>query len=247
MPQSAGLSKKYTFKPKLIPTLGFLIVLPILLMLGNWQWHRASQKQQMLDSIQQRKQHKPLLIDKVPANIQQAMYYPLILDGEYLNQYTILLDNRIHEHAAGYDVYTPFLPKDKNKAILVNRGWVSMGETRNNLPTIQPLDGNTKVLGTIASPSNGFVLTPSELKIDKKPILVQKIDLNQLAELIKQPLEEYILILNSHQPGSLIYNWNPVIMPPAKHVAYSVQWYGLALTLLIIYIALNLKRLNDDR
>jgi surfeit locus 1 family protein len=36
--------------------------------------------------------------------------------------------------------------------------------------------------------------------------------------------------------------WSPVSMPPKKHRAYAFQWFALALTTMIAWLAISIKR-----
>ncbi|HEY9031818.1 MAG TPA: SURF1 family cytochrome oxidase biogenesis protein, partial [Kangiella sp.] len=48
-------------------------------------------------------------------------------------------------------------------------------------------------------------------------------------------------------PGSpFVRQWELVASPPEKHIAYAVQWFGMALVLIILFIVLNLKRERQD-
>jgi cytochrome oxidase assembly protein ShyY1 len=53
------------------------------------------------------------------------------------------------------------------------------------------------------------------------------------------------VLLAPDLPGGYGRDWriNPPGFPPARHYAYAAQWFAFALTLLVLYLKLNLKRL----
>jgi cytochrome oxidase assembly protein ShyY1 len=56
-------------------------------------------------------------------------------------------------------------------------------------------------------------------------------------------LLRYALVLDEGQAGGLQYDWSPIPpMGPEKHLGYAIQWFGLAVALLIIYVGVNTHR-----
>jgi len=49
-----------TFKPGIIPTIVFLLVLPVLLRLGFWQLDRAEEKRELIALFEQQNKRGPL-------------------------------------------------------------------------------------------------------------------------------------------------------------------------------------------
>ena len=61
------------------------------------------------------------------------------------------------------------------------------------------------------------------------------------------PLLKYALVIDEGEPGGLQYDWSPIPpMGPEKHLGYAVQWFGLAVALLIIYVGVNSRRDPED-
>ena len=85
--------------------------------LGNWQSDRAAQKQ-------------------AAASVQKV-----VLKGEFVPRYTVLLDNKVHRGRPGYHVVQPLRILDTGKHVLVNRGWVALKERRELLPVFQTPSG----------------------------------------------------------------------------------------------------------
>jgi cytochrome oxidase assembly protein ShyY1 len=54
-----------------------------------------------------------------------------------------------------------------------------------------------------------------------------------------------LLLLDPGEPDGFVRHWSAPGFPPMRHIAYAVQWFALALTLLVIYVVTNLRRGTD--
>lgn len=233
----------WAFTPNLIPTLGFILLLPLLLKLGFWQLHRAEYKQQLQQQFNSRSIEKPRSLSQLnPANLEASEYYPIKISGHYDNQHQFLLDNRVHKHRVGYDVISPFIPDKDKKALLINRGWIPSTGNRQQLPTLTNIPGHQTIQGIIKlPPKKTFTLSD---RTEKKiwPRLIQTINLKKIGNDYPKPLYPFIVLLSPNNPYGYTREWKPIVMSPKKHIGYAVQWFALALTLVIIYLVLNIQR-----
>lgn len=227
----------YVFSPNLLPTLATLILLPCLMSLGFWQLNRASQKRQIEKDYHRASQ----IIDLAPIQdqINKALRFQHVrISGRFDNEHNILLDNQTHKHQVGVAVLTPFIPSNSHKVLLVNRGFIRT-MTRSDLPNIKPMKGDQTITGLINFPSKGITLKKESTRLSW-PLLVQSIDTQQLSKILGKPIYPYVLLEKS--PDSFIQDWHPYNFPAYRHTGYAVQWFLLSLTLLIIYIRLNISR-----
>jgi len=51
-----------------------------------------------------------------------------------------------------------------------------------------------------------------------------------------------ILLLDSEQQDGYVRDWNTLPFGPERNVGYAVQWFGLAVALLIIYLVVNTRK-----
>ena len=56
----------------------------------------------------------------------------------------------------------------------------------------------------------------------------------------------YQLLLDPEREDGFLRDWRPVIMSAEEHVAYALQWFGFAMTLTIIYVAVNFRTVAED-
>ncbi len=231
----------YQFKPTLIPTIATLIILLLFIKLGFWQLDRAKQNQTLMHNYIQRSILPPLTaqdLNKSPLNLN---FFHIQLSGFYDNPHSLLLDNKIYRGQLGYQVLTPFI-LNNHKIVLINRGWISQGHSREQLPLIPAATDNQLINGIIRIPEKSFTLGPNETTISW-PLLIQRIEIANLSQMIGKSLYPVIIELSPNQPSGFICDWSPLnYVSPQRNRGYAVQWFTLALTLIIIFIALNLHR-----
>ena len=155
-----------------------------------------------------------------------------------------LLDNRIRNGKAGYHVYSLLLLKDSRRPLLVNRGWAPVGSNREFLPLLPLPDGLLSLTGRLDTPASvGLVMGDGGVNAMGDRVVLQALRIPQLAAAKEIELLPLALVLDEGQTGVLQYDWAPVKnIGPEKHVGYAVQWFALALALVIIYVGVNTRR-----
>ncbi|MGZ8142981.1 MAG: SURF1 family protein [Methylosarcina sp.] len=230
-----------------IPTLVYLILLPLLLALGFWQLDRAEQKRALLEQQKQALIAEVVHLSPNTAETLSSLKYKRVeVKGRYDADHQFLLDNQISEGKAGYLVLTPFVLEGSNKAVLVNRGWVPLGSNRAQSPDIRIKQMPAAVKGRINSfPGVGIKLAGAEIPAEGWPSTVQVVNPDILSRKLGYPLFQFQVELDKDQPEGYKREWrNIAVMPPAQHVAYATQWFALAflLTMLLIWFS----RLKHD-
>jgi surfeit locus 1 family protein len=221
-----------------------LIGICLLCGLGCWQLARAKQKSLLLQTFAARTAHSPLSEQDI-AKSGDLRFYRARLTGRFDNAHSILLDNKVFHGKVGYEVYTPFLVTGTRQVILVDRGFLPLGASRSQLPVIPNIFGTVSILGVLNLPSAYISLGKMTDNVQVSwPLRVEYIDLAQLSKLMSNALFTHALILDPKDKSALPLEWQIVTMSPEKHVGYAIQWFALALTLLIIFLALN--RVNKN-
>lgn len=211
-----------------------LISITFLTSLGFWQIKRGLEKKSLIASYRERAEHKPLFAKDIQPN-QDLRFYAIHLTGEFDHQHTFLLDNKTFKGQAGYEIYTPFKADHLSKPILIDRGWLPIGANREQLPTVQTPIGQTTVSGTLNLPPR-YVAFGSIYETPMKwPLRIEFVNIAELAAVLNYPLQPYVVQLNTPDAGV-------VLMTPERHWGYAVQWFALAITLLILFAVLNCKK-----
>jgi len=238
----------FDFRPGLWPTVATLLLLPLMTGLGIWQLERASWKQQLVDMHEGRGRLSPIGLAAASEG-GDLQYRSVFARGHYDMEHQLLLDNRTFNGHAGYHVLTPLKLANSDKVVLVNRGWVPLGSSRAVLPEIPGTYGEVLVDATIKLPPKKFFrLGEMDEPNTSWPKVVQQLQLEPLGQMLDVTLEPLILLLDKEDQFGFIRDWKPVYgVTPDKHKAYAVQWFTLAVVLLMIYVGANSKRIPKDK
>jgi surfeit locus 1 family protein len=231
------------FKPSWLMTIITLAVVIIFVNLGMWQLDRADFKDAIKAKFETRlvTDYKRFSAADSTVDID---YRNLILDGEFDVSRTILVDNKIFEGRAGYDVLTPFILSGSRKVVLVNRGWVALGDSRDILPVIKKPVVLDEVKGIASLPNTeGFRMGVVSLA-DSWPQVVPYIDIEAMQESFPDGLLPLVLWLAPDQPGYYQRSWSPVWADPDKSRAYALQWFIFTLIAAGLYLFLNLRKVE---
>ena len=122
----------------------FFIIIIICIILGLWQIDRANEKANLYNSFKDKISKNPIDFKVIKDN--PIEFTKIIIKGKYINDKQFLLDNKIFNKQAGYEVISPMLLD--NQIILINRGWVS-NNNRQSLPKIDIKNINEAAIGYI--------------------------------------------------------------------------------------------------
>jgi surfeit locus 1 family protein len=233
----------------------YLLVLGLLINLGFWQLKRADEKRVLIVQQTQSGMAKPLsLLATTDDNAQALKYRKVTVIGHYDTAHQFLCDNQILNGKAGYFVLTPFILEGEKKAVLVNRGWIVANLNRQILPDVSVnLSGFKKLKGLNISgrintfPSVGIKLAGADIPTNTSPAVVQVINNQLLAKKLGYPLFSFQVELDPTMAEGYTRQWlTTTFMPPEQHFAYAMQWFGLSITLSILFFWYSSKKRIDD-
>lgn len=236
----------FDFRPRLLPTLVTAIVLPLLLSLGFWQMDRAIEKQQ-LQLLLQNRLDEPVRHISSTDNLQEDMTFRrVVMRGYFDNDQQYLQDNRIYKGQVGYGVYTPFSFDRGESWIFVNRGWTATSKDRSQLPAITVTAETTELLGILSQPPGQLMqLGGQQAQMSQWPARVQNIDLMQIEKETGKRVQPYVLQLDASSEHAYFQDWKPYVDTPQKNQSYAIQWFSMAVVLLLIYVSLNIRRVKN--
>jgi surfeit locus 1 family protein len=232
------------FRPRLVPTLVTLLLLPVLISLGFWQLDRAGEKRQMEQTFAERSALAELRpTGALDGDAHDLRYRRIRVTGEYLRRKQVLMDNQVNNSQVGYQVYTALQIDDGPSCYLINRGWVPLGQSREQLPELPTTSGPVNVAGVLDTPPGvGIKLGDKARTGSGWPAVVQWLDIEVLTNDLGCDVQPLIVRLDPTENGGFVRNWQRVVLTPDKHIGYAVQWFALALALVIIYIVVNFKK-----
>ena len=222
--------------------------LAVFVSLGYWQLGRAHEKQALFDAFMQGSQDT---VDATGLGFDElARYQHVRLRGAYDATRQILLDNMPSVTGRpGFRVLTPFERADGRGWVLVDRGWVPLGATREDLPDVtvgvreRDVSGILDVLpipgmrvGPAAAPGSAqwprVLLFPTEADVESA---------------LGVDVESRIVLLDAGAPDGFERKWRPALgFGPERHLGYAIQWFAFALVAVVIFIALNLRRVGAE-
>ncbi|MCP5425193.1 MAG: SURF1 family protein [Gammaproteobacteria bacterium] len=234
---------RYVFKPALIPSLITFVVLPLLLSLGFWQLSRAHQKEALQKAFATQMQLPYAPIDQIDLGANDSRYRGIHVRGHYDAAHQILLDNQVQDGMVGFHVYTPLLRAGNEPAIFVNRGWIPLGTSRQQLPDIRVNDTDVEIWGRVSQPANPGIFLGNVESTGQWPRVVQHMNYAELAGALDYPLAPAVILLDSDAAEGYRREWRPVAegFGPERHRGYAVQWFSLAIALIAIYLVVNTR------
>lgn len=212
--------------------------------LGFWQLNRANEKQALQSRIDDYAKAAPMTLGRealIPADV---LLKRVQVRGRFEPRHAVFLDNRVYHKRVGYHVLMPLRIGNSEKFVLVNRGWIAGSGERNRVPAVKTPEGEVTVLGTATPFSERYLELSSKIaegniwqnivleryrqatQLDMQPIVIQQID-------------------SSTFNDDLVRDWPPVDLKRNTHLAYAVQWFALAVAILVYYIVVNVRR-NPD-
>ena len=237
-----------SFEPKAWAVVLTAVLLAAFVSLGWWQVGRAREKQAMIESFARGTQTSVVLtgvgVDELPR------YQHVSAEGRYDAGRQILLDNMPSSTGQpGYRVLTPFRRGAGEKALLVDRGWVPLGASREQLPVVFVDPKQRNVAGRLDQlPVPGIRVGAAQAPgASGWPRVLNFPTQGDIEAVLGEPVESRIVLLDASNPDGFQRVWRPSVgFPPERHLGYAIQWFAFALVAAVLFVALNLSRVNAD-
>jgi surfeit locus 1 family protein len=134
--------------------------------------------------------------------------------------------------------------------LLVDRGWVPLGVSREQLPVVF-VDPKPR---TVAGRLDGLPVPGIRVGEAQAPGATgwpRVLNFPMQADIeavLGEKVESRIVLLDASNPDGYQRAWRPSVgVPPERHLGYAIQWFALALALIVIFVALSLKRDPNDQ
>lgn len=229
-----------------------LLAIVLFASLGRWQARRAVEKQAMLDAAAQ------VLSQRQPVSLAQAADSKRTHDydwaqgaGRFDARGPLWLDNQQRNGRAGVRVFRIFVAEQASP-LLVDLGWLPLPANR-TMPSVELPPGRIELRGLLTPPpASGLPLGSGIVKQGDGWVLT-RVEPAAIADRtgLSVPLATRVLRLDPTLP--LGYERDLVLLsntlPPEKHRGYSVQWFALALAVLVTALVLTFRkaRSNEQR
>jgi cytochrome oxidase assembly protein ShyY1 len=218
-----------------------LVVIALFCGLGTWQLGRAKQKEAMLAASQKilsERRAVPLAEAARPGS--RGDYAWASGHGRFLPGPAVLLDNQNREGRAGIRAYRVFQPEGA-PPLLVELGWLPLPGDR-RLPAIPLPKGAYTLSGLLVPPPAGGLVKAVSATQSSGDRLVTGLDMAALARDLELPaLAPRVVRPDPALPLGYTRDLDilPNTLPPERHLGYAVQWFGLALAVLITALVVS--------
>ncbi len=203
--------------------------------LGVWQLGRAAQKQALHDLIDQRGQLSawggPDLLQA--PDPQAGLHRPVTLNGRWVPEASVFLDNRQMGGRTGFFLVTPLRIMGSERAVLVQRGWVPRDfNDRSRLPVIDTPTGEVHIEGRLAPPPGQLY----QLGEAGTGTIRQNIELAAFAQETGLSLLNVSVLQTGDAADGLQRDWPRTGADVSRHHGYAFQWFGLCALAGVLYV-----------
>ncbi len=212
--------------------------------LGVWQLGRAEIKREMLADAQRAlaariPQPAAVIVDPVRADA----YDWVEVRGRFVDAPAVLLDNQQRDGRVGVRAYRAF-ETEAGARLLVDLGWVALPPDR-TLPQV-PRDPARDALRGLLLPPPGSGLRLGEPQPQGDgTLLAMQVEPETIARALRLPgLAPRVLRPEAEAGFGYRRDFDilPNTLPPEKHLGYAVQWFALALAVLVTAVLLSVRR-----
>lgn len=251
------------FKPSWFGTVLTIVVLAFFARLGFWQVHRAEEKGALIAQFETGESTTVELRGDNAAALPR--YQQIRAAGRYDAQHQVLLDNMpspgpspgpsngpSQKGKPGYRVLTPF-ELAQGGWVLVDRGWVPLGATRDQLPDIAVSEDARDIVGRLDElPQPGVRMGDNAAAVAATdwPRVMSFARHEELEQVLGRSLQQRIVLLDAAQSDGYERSWEANFgFGPERHLGYAAQWFALAAAVLVVYLIVSFKSkasANDD-
>lgn len=207
--------------------------------LGFWQLDRAAEKRAQAQAWQAAVEAEPvpyasLLVSEAEDAELVANNRRVALQGSFQNDISFLVLYQFFQGRPGYELVTPVRPAGGGDLVLVSRGWIAPNDSGGR-PDVPVVDGQQSMVARLYLPETD--IPPGEVTDDSWPVRMPRMNVAQASALLGEPVYPHVLRLESGQPGVQGRHWAQPDFSTRSHYAYTAQWFGLALLVLLASFA----------
>ncbi|WP_406672976.1 SURF1 family protein [Natronospira sp.] len=212
--------------------------------LSAWQLGRAEEKRELLELFEAGAETR--VVESAEHWQELERYAPVRLKGRFLPEREFLLESMLREGAPGFHVWTPFRLKADGSLIVVDRGWIADEDVEARLAEQRPSTESLTVAGRVDSlPRPGFRLSAPSPEGDW-PRRIYFPEAEDLQSQLGEPVIDGRLLMDAEASPGFRRDWDPINMPPERHLGYAFQWAAVTLAVIILFIVVNLKRVHRN-
>jgi surfeit locus 1 family protein len=231
-------------------TLCSLAALTVLVGLGTWQLQRKAWKEGLVAAIAARSAAEPMSLDQALGAIERgdsAEYLRVRVRGGFQH----VAERHVFSagpQGPGWLIFTPMaVPAGGGtRLLLVNRGWVPDALKAPESRSAGQLTGEAAVVGLLRRSEEPGWFTPSA---DPRRNMWYLRDIDALMPQSQGGMGRLPFLLDAEaapvNPGGWPRGGTTNLKLPNRHLEYALTWFGLAATLVGVYLAFAARRLRS--
>lgn len=219
--------------------------LMLLIGLGVWQLQRLEWKEALIAERTVRLSQPVIDVSRVPAEGWKEFELRRVrLAGRFLHDRSLALVNRTHKGRPGVHVFTPLVLSDGSGIVLVDRGWAPSEKDRHPGELTLPA-GEVTLDGVLRTGGRPGPWTPDNEPAKKvwfypdAPAMATALGLERV--------RPYIVAAGpTPVSGGYPIGGQTEIQLVNNHLQYALTWFGLAATLVAIYVLYHVRRRQES-
>tara|TARA_R100001039_G_C1854190_1_gene115927 strand:+ start:1370 stop:2128 length:759 start_codon:yes stop_codon:yes gene_type:complete len=207
--------------------------------LGFWQLDRAAEKRSQADAWRAAVEAEPVPFAAIQASDDAretlvSNNRRVALEGSFQNEISFLVLYQFFQGRPGYELVTPVRPAGGGDLVLVSRGWIAPDDNGGR-PDVPVVAGTQSMIARLYLPDTD--IPPGDITDDSWPVRMPRLNVTQAGRLLGEPVYPHVLRLESGQPGVQGQHWSQPDFSTRSHYAYTAQWFGLAVLVLLASLA----------
>jgi surfeit locus 1 family protein len=226
------------FRPRALLAIVTVAFCALAISAGVWQTRRAEEKAAIQARLERLAVDAPVPLPTDSINAREYALRRVIARGEFDARHTILLDNRVLRGRAGYHVLAPLRLAGSDRYVLVNRGWIAAGRTRDDVPDVPTPAGAQRIEGVATEPGAVFELA------DSPPAgrVWQNLVLDRYSKWSGLPIQAVVIQQTDAADDGLVREWARPDAGVDRHRSYALQWYSFAVLAAGLYVYFSFRR-----
>jgi len=235
-----------------------VLLLAFTLWAAFWQLRRLDEKRESRDLIEQRLREPVADVTAVlqpeqsvdDPEVDASLYRRAVATGTYLDDETLVVENRSYNGSPGGWILTP-LELDDGSAVVVNRGFLGLDEDARIVPPAAP-EGEVVVSGIVfpSQEREGIGRAESEGELEA----LVRADVERIQQQVEPDLlPAYLQMTSSDPPEEQVTGPAPALLALGEpepdlgpHLSYAVQWFVFTTIAGVGYLVL-LRKVAQER
>ena len=230
--------KNYTFKPKFVPLVSFVIALLILLSLSLWQVKRLVWKTNLIEQRVLNFEGEPKNLFDIKKPIENE-FKKVFIEGQLLNNLEFFMPALSKNGNNGFHIIVP-MEVEKKKLILFDTGWVPLAKKEKNKRLNNLIKEKKIFTAVIRLPGRKGYFQPDNDNIKNFWFFVEP---KLMEETISMKLENrfYLEAVDNGPNGYPLGNQTRIYLRN-NHLQYAITWFLIALSLIGVFIFASIRK-----